>query len=259
VLAKHDEELQIYCRVERRDENFSAPLSEGEAGLGVPIREALGVTPEQGDTVFIDRVGFEEATRLRRLFNKLLTYRPVVVRTRRSVYPDPGLKVMRTTEAVRQVLGIEWGDKVVIQSSDVRIREIKALPLTPEQRERIERRESDPNSRYPPSFVQTELGNKTGTRTDVPRVYLSASLRDDLNLAAYGNHAGVYQPVKVHRDTRDLFFRLTDDLIIPFLLGVIGLVVGINLPFVTKLSILVFALLLVIVSVIFQSRQVLLE
>lgn len=260
VVTNHDtEQLQVYCRVERRDDSFSSPLSEGEVGLGVSIREALGVSPDDGDTVTVMRPGFDEASHTRRLMNNLLGYRPVVVRVRRSVYPDTGLKVIRTTEGVRQTLGIEWGDRVVLQSADARIREIKALPITEKQQAKIEERETDPDSRYPPPFTEQELGRKTGTKTDISRAYISASLRDDLNLAAYGNRAGIYQPIKIHRDTGELFLRLADDLTIPFLLGAIGLVVGIDIPIWMKLSILAFALFLVSISVVFQSRRILLE
>ncbi|NLV05966.1 hypothetical protein GOC83_07445 [Haloarcula rubripromontorii] len=260
VVSEHgSEQFQIYCRVEERDNSFSSGIENGEVGLGLPVREALAVDPEYNDTVTLKQTEFKEISRRRQLFNKLLGYRPVPLRVRRAVHPDPGQKVARTTEAVRQILGIEWGDKVVLQSSDARVRDIKALPLTDQQQQKIKSRQEDESSPYPPRFSKTELGERTGTRTDIPIVHLSASIRDDLELTDYGTKNGIYQPIKMHRDTRDLFFRLSDSLTIPFLLSVAAIVIGFQVSLGVRILTMLIGFLTVVLSVVYRSRQVLLN
>ncbi len=205
VSGHNSDSFQMYGRVETRDDSYYQPLENGKVGLGLPIREAIAVNPDFNDSVLIEKVNFEQVPTSRRFLNRLLGYRPVIVRARRAVYPDPGQKVIRTSEAVKHLLGIEWGDQIILQSSDSRIKDIKALPLTPEQKEKIEAREEDEYSKYPPPFNDTVAGSRTGTETDIPTIYMSASLRADLDLHDYGDGTGIYQPVKIHRDNRALF------------------------------------------------------
>ena len=257
------QQLQIYGRVEERDESFNGPeLTHNQVGLGLPLREAIAVVP--GDTVTLDYVGFEQPSELRQCLNQILAYKPVVVRVRSAIYPDVGQKVVRMTEATRQVIGIEWGDRVVLQSSDARVLGIKALPLTNEQEARVNSRQKSNPSRYPPTLKEQELGSETrsATAVDIPAVYISSSIRQGLNLIEYetpSDLSGADQPIKIHRDTKSLCFRLLDELTIPALAGIFALVVGIGLPSMIIAVLVLIAFLIVVFSVVFRSRRVLLN
>jgi hypothetical protein len=258
LTSDHDDQrLQFYGRVETRDrERFERGLDRDRIGVGVPGRQALGVT--EGDRVTVEPVGFEPVSRTQRLFNRVLRIRPATCRVRKSVFPDSGHKVCRIPEEVKDVVGIEWGDRVIIQSSEARIRAVKALPVRPEQRRKFERRERENPERYPPPFGTTAMNRETGTSVDLPRVSVSAAAREQLGFAEYA-HGGVRQSVKIHRDTQDVFVRLLDELTIPFLLGAVAVVVGLDVGFAVKLGVLLCALGLTVLSVGYRSRRVLLE
>lgn len=255
------QQFQMYGRVERRDESFNGPeLRDKQVGLGLPLREAIAVVP--GDTVTVDYVGFEQPSELRQCLNQILAYKPVVVRVRSAVHPDVGQKIVRMTEATRQVIGIEWGDRVVLQSSDARVLGIKALPLTNEQESRVDSRREPKSSRYPPAFNEQELGSNTGTVVDIPTVYVSSSIREGLNLTEYETPdglPGIDQPIKIHRDSKSVCFRLLDELTIPALAAIFALVVGIGLAWEIILVLIILAFSIIVLSVIFRSRRVLLN
>lgn len=252
-----DHTLSIYGKVEPRTEHtHDTGLPEGTIGVGGPERDALGITP--GDTVRLSHVGFEPVSRIRSYLNRLIGIRAITCRVRKAVNVDAGTNVCRLRPDVKQALGIEWGDKVVIQSSEGRLRSVKALPLTDDQIDIITRREQNEDEPYPIPFAQTPLGRKVGAGGEIPRVHIPRSARKALGITEH-DHSGVYQPVKIHRDTRDVSFRLFDELTTPILLGSIAVIVGFNISLLAKIGILIGAILLVLASLYFRGRRVLLE
>jgi hypothetical protein len=168
IISKHDDLLlEFYSRVEALDSRFSPNIEKDEIGVGVHCRKGLAVSI--GDTVGVETVGFEAAKPQRRLLNRTLKFRPASCRVRRSVSPDSGYKVCRLSKEVKDLLGIEWGDRVVVQSANGRIRGMKALPLREGLREKFsQREEADPDS-YPPPFNETTIAAEADINVDIPR------------------------------------------------------------------------------------------
>lgn len=256
TAPSHDVAPELYGRVQVRDDTFGAELADGEAGVAVTLRRALGVTV--GDTVRLTTVGFEEIGPVQRTFNRLLKIRPAVCRVRKSVQPDVGHRVCRISEATRQVIGIEPGDRVVLQSAEGRVKNIKALPITDEQQRQLSDSVENAPERYPNCFDRLDLEQVSGAKEDVPDVYLSYSIRDELGLTTK-DYSGRCQPIKIHRDTRDLFVRLLHDLTTPVVLGAVAVVIGFDIGALSKAIVLIAALGVAVFSVAFQSRRVLLE
>lgn len=256
TAPKHDIEPRLYGRIQVRDSTFDEELAEREAGVSITLRRALGV--RVGDTVRLSTVGFPEVNSMQRRFNRLLKIRPAVCRVRKSVQPDVGHRVCRISEATREIIGIESGDRVVLQSADGRVTNIKALPITDEQRQQLSASVENAPDTYPDCFERLSLERVSGAKEDVPDIYISYSIRDELGIAD-APHSGKCQPIKVHRDTRDLFVRLLHDLTTPVILGAVAVVIGFDIGTPTKALVLVAALGFTILSVVYQSRRVLLE
>lgn len=256
TAPRHDIEPELYGRIQIRDNTFSEELTSGEAGVSVTLRRALGV--QVGDTVRLATVDLTEVGRLQRVSNRLLKIRPAVCRVRKSVQPDVGHRVCRISEATRQIIGIESGDRVVIQSADGRVRNMKALPITAEQRRQLSESIENAPEKYPDCFERLDVERVSGAKEDVPDVYISYSIRDELGLTDT-KHSGKCQPVKIHRDTHDLFIRLLHDLTTPVVLGAVAVVIGFEIGTALKGLVLVVALVITVLSVAYQSRRVLLE
>ena len=187
--------------------------------------------------------------------NRLLTFRPAACRVRKSSSPDAGYNVCRIPDAVKDLIGIEWGDRVVIQSANARLPGMKALPIREGLAETYETRIEARPDRDPPSCTETEAAQKAGLIADLQTVYLSASARSELQLLDDGR----YQPVKIHRDTTDVFLRLFDKLSIPLVLGAATIIVGFDISSTLKLVTLCVALLVGLVSISLHDRRILLR
>ncbi|MFB6186227.1 MAG: hypothetical protein ABEI86_05095, partial [Halobacteriaceae archaeon] len=116
----------------------------------------------------------------------------------------------------------------------------------------------NPDEPYPPEFTQTEIGRKVGAGGRIPRIHIPYSARKALGIANKEN-SGVYQPIKIHRDNRNVSIRLLDELTTPILLGSIAVFIGFEIPIGAKVTILIGAAFLVILSLFFRGRYVLLD
>lgn len=252
----HDIEPELYGRIQIRDSTFGEELADDKAGVAITLRRALGV--QIGDRIRLTTVGFDEVDSVQQTFNRLLKIRPAVCRVRKAVQPDVGHRVCRISEATRQVIGIEPGDRVVLQSAEGRVKNIKALPITDEQQRQLSDSIANAPETYPNCFERLDLEQVSGAKEDVPDIYVSYSIRDELGLATK-EFSGKCQPIKVHRDTRDLFVRLLHDLTTPVVLGAVAVVIGFDISTFSKAVVLIAALGVAVFSVAFQSRRVLLE
>ncbi|MFB6196500.1 MAG: hypothetical protein ABEI80_10040 [Haloplanus sp.] len=258
LVAVHDDiSLQAFGRVEARTEATHAEsLEDGHIGVGALKRSGLSVTP--GDTVTVTSAELPTEAWRRRAFDRVLGVRPATCRIRKATGADTGHKVCRLPPAIKQVVGIEWGDRVILRSADGRVTGVKALPLTDRQDDRLAERRDDHTDVFYPRFREVPIGKTETVPDTLPPIYLSSSARRAMGLTEYG-HDGVYQPVKVYRDTRDVFLRLFDSLTIPFLVAAVGIVAGFEIGTRAKLALLIGAFLLVVWSAIFRSRRILLE
>lgn len=254
LTAEHDDAmLEFYGRVEVRDDRFDEPIGRDEIAVGIHCRRGLAV--ESGDVVTVGPGAFEPIGPRQRLMNRSLKFRPAACRVRKSLSPDSGYKVCRLQPEVKDLIGIEWGDRVVVQSANGRLRGVKALPVRDTLREKYRKREAEKPEWYPPAFTTTAMADRVGIVADLPTVYLGSSARDDLGL----RDGGTYQPVKIHRDTGDVFVRLFDKLAIPVVLGAATIVVAFDISTGAKIAVLCVALVVALWSISLHGRRVLLE
>ena len=187
LRADHgDLRLEHYGRVERRDDRFDDELASDEIGVGVHCRRGLGV--DTGDTISVRACDLGSLSPQRRLMNRLLKFRPASCRVRKTTSPDAGYKVCRLPHEVKDLIGIEWGDRVVIQSANARLHGIKALPVRDGLVNKYERRMAERPHRYPPPFPETTIADRAGIIVDLPNVYLSAGAREELDLPQDGRY-----------------------------------------------------------------------
>lgn len=252
--ADHGElTLEYYGRVEQRDDRFDEEIEEDEIAVGIHCRRGLAVNT--GDPVLVQKCNLDKSGIQRRFMNRLLKFRPASCRVHKSISPDSGFKVCRLSAEIKDLLGIEWGDRVVIQSANARLYGIKTLPVRENLAEKYRIREEKKPEYYPPPFPTSETAKQAGIIVDLPDVYLSASARNELQLPENGK----YQPVKIHRDTNDVFIRIFGKLSIPIFIGAATILVAFDIPTLVKIIILCIALLIALVSITLRGRRILLE
>jgi len=255
IIATHDgNQIESYGRCEERGDKFEKPLESGTVAIGIGVRQAIGVNI--GDTVTITNTGFQQASLQRRLLNRILKIRSGHCRVYKAVFPDVGHKTCRISEEFAEFLGIDWGDRIVIQSANSRIRGVKALPLTDSQRQRIQNRQEMNPEGYPSKFELIDSDKLK--KDDIPPIYLTGSARSDLSLKST-DVGTTLQPVKIHRDTRDVLARVMNDLTIPLLVAVATIIVTFDLRMEYMISFFTFGSLVIIYTIWFRTRRILLE
>lgn len=246
-------------------------FSDEEFGLGYTLRYALGV-PE-GDSVEIARSSsvVEDEDFISRVADHAFGVRPVICRVRMAVEPDPGFRVCRITEETQELLGIDEGDHVVIESAEGRARDVKALPLDGETR-RIKDVQKDQNpDRYPSCFDILDISEVRNTEVDVPEIFIDRDIRQDLGINGKAN-SGVCQPVVVYRDTKALSGRVFLDIAMPLIVAAAAAVIGLDTATIrevtnvglgtillTKGGVIVVAMIIAVVAVWYRTRIVLLD
>lgn len=250
-----DIELSTYGRVEpRTEESHNKGMDDDEVALGVHSRDAICASAGE-DTVKLDRVGFPENPKLRKFLNKFIGVRAATGRTRKAISTDSGYRICRLREDVKQTIGIEWGDHVVIQSSEGRVRGIKALPLTAHQREITEDRRNSES--YRSSIDETKIKHHLDPASEnLPKIHIAYATRQALNIDNK-SYSGVHQPIKIHRDTRYVSYRILHGLTIPFLLTIIAALIGLNLPAWVVIVLLAFGVFVLLLSTYLESSQTL--
>mgnify|MGYP000371515714 FL=1 len=250
-----DIELSTYGRVEpRTEESHNKGMGNNEVALGVQSRDAICATAGE-DTVELDRVGFSENSNLRKFTNKFIGIRAATGRARKAISTDSGYRICRLREDVKQTIGIEWGDHVVIQSSEGRVRGIKALPLTAHQREIAEKRQNSKS--YRSSIEETEIKKNLNPGSEnLPKIHIAYAIRQALNISDK-SYSGVHQPIKIHRDTRYVTYRILHDLTLPFLLTLIAALIGLDLPTWVVAVLLTAGVFILLVSTYLKSSQTL--
>ncbi len=235
----------------------STHVAPGQVGLGFNLRYAIGATT--GDLITIDHVTMPERKRRHRILDDVLKIRPVICRTRRAMFPDPGFKVCRITEETKELLGIDFGNRIVLESPSGRVRGVKALPIG-EESQRLKREQIEStDSQYPDCFQELSLENLRSAEVDIPPNYVDEGIRIDLHLDRCA-HGGVCQPIKIYRDTEDQFTRLLLDLSTPLILSGAALaIIGFQSDIVRLTIVIAFLLLFIVFSVIYKSRRVFLD
>ena len=201
-----------------------------EIGLDFSLRYALGVSAREdidyGRGEKENEVTVEEGTPrkpgiTRRFSDWLLEVRTEICRVRMAVHPDLENRICRISGNTMELIGIEEGDKVIIESVDGTVEGIKALRIDSESEGRKEQqKESDPD-RYVDCYEKLDLGRIRETGIDIPEIYLDAEIRNELRLGEKFKR-GVCQPVTVYRDTRDLSLRLLPVFLAPLVFAFVS-------------------------------------
>lgn len=264
----------MFARVQRKE-----TLEAGEVAIGVVLRKALGVS-FGADLTVSDATPPSQP--LSRFVERKLRFRPLIFRTRKATDVDAGFRVCRIPSETRDLLGIEWGDRVIVESLTDRV-SAKALPLTDAVRTRRRRelqegdgsvayagaedvaqrppRDGGPDrARTSPCLRMLRPPGDASAVTDIPSVYLDVRLRSDLGLTNKPN-SGVCQPVRIYRDVRSALLRSLNDVAVPVVVGALGFLVVFDsyLRVGQMLAIFAAALLFVVASVLYRTRTVYLD
>lgn len=195
-------ETAVLANVQVRDD-----LGNREAGVDFSLRYALA-TPakediEHGSGLRVGSVVIEAADRPRRtlrhwLFDNGLGIRPEICRVRMAVHPDLENRICRLSGNTMELIGVEEGDTVAIESPYGRVSGVKAFLIDEESEDRKNRqREQDPD-RYVDCYDRLGLDRIRRTEVDIPEVYLDHELRTELALGG-ASHEGVYQSRRLLR------------------------------------------------------------
>lgn len=227
-------------------------LSTDEIGIGMGLRYGIGVST--GDEIQLHTKSPSSKPLHRRFFDGLLRYRPAIGRVRYAVIPDIGYEVCRIDPELFDVLGIEPGDKIVIQSEHDRDR-LKAFPIEGNIRARKRSQKADNPDLYPDCSDLLDTESVADTSIDHPKIYLDKERREKVGLDETEN-GGLCQPVILYRDSRAFFFRKLNDVAVTLILGILGFSVVFRdiVPMPYLLTLVLLAVGIVIYSIYYQVR-----
>jgi hypothetical protein len=202
-------------------------VKRDEIGIGTNMHTALGIGMD--DEVEVAGILPKEPYGEEKIA-RLLHTRPAICRVRRSVFPDPEFRVCRLPYSVMSLIGIEEGDRVVLESAWDRTR-VRALKMTESMKRRKKELKKANPERYPPTEEVYDIDHALGSTVDIPDIYIDYDTRDELSiLEQEGDGTGSTQPIRVYRDNRSVFLDLLDDLTLPSLAVLVSLFLLIN-PF----------------------------
>jgi len=207
-------------------------FENNQAGIGYTLRYAIGAP--DGGLVRITPVDLPERGLIARISDRLFGVRRVICRVRMAVEPDPGFRVCRISEETRELLGIDKGDHVVLESVADRARDIKSLPLSGKTEEYKNQQKKENEDRYPSCFDLLDIEEVRGTRTDIPPIYIDRDVRQELSLRneevedPNSIDEGVCKPIVVYRDTTDLFGRIFLNIATPLIIAAAAAVIGLD-------------------------------
>lgn len=241
-------ELSVFGRLQVRK-----GVSDGHVCVGATLRTALGVT--FGDDIYLKPIQPPAKRPHQRVFDTLVKVRPQICRVQKSTYPDPGFNICRISESMKGVLGIEWGDRVVLESPADRI-SLRALPITDEFEDRKDRRVE----REDHHFDCSELVHGCSEEVDIPPIYIDSERRTRLGLDKKENW-GACQPLRVYRDAPVYFSKQLSDIIVPVVAGLFGFVVVFEdfLSFANLVVLVLVGVLLILFSMLYKARTISLD
>lgn len=243
-----DVELSVFGRLQVKKD-----VPDDGVCIGTTLRTALGVT--FGDGVSLNPIQPPSKRFHQRAFDKLVKIRPQICRVQKSTYPDPGFNICRISESMKGVLGIEWGDRIVVESPEDRI-SLRALPITDEFADRKARRVEQEDYH----FDCAELIHGDSEQVDIPSIYVDSERRTQLGLTKK-EHWGACQPVRVYRDSTVYFSRQVSEITVPVIVGLFGFIVVFDdfLSFVNLVSLMVVGFLIIVLSLVYRARNISLD
>lgn len=259
-------------QVDRKEKGLSSSKRErptigsGEIGLDFTLRYGLAVPAEvdtnYGDAVYAGFVELEPAENVesmvsRRVLNDIIGVRPQLCRVRMGVLPDLEDKVCRIPENTMQIIGIEEGDYVCIESSEDIIRGVKAFTIDEDTEEMKEIQKEEQSERYVDCWERLGLNHLRQAKVDIPEIYIDAETRYDLKLEGRGENGGtgVCQPVRVYRDPVGVLTKSAHTIAIPFAILLVAR--GIGADGNRQFYLFSMAVLLMLVGLLIRHRSML--
>lgn len=224
-------------RTYQADERENALVESDEIGLDFTLRYGLGVAAkadtsygdaENAGVVELEPINNMEPSYLRRKLNWIIGVRPQLCRVKMGVLPDLEDKVCRLPENTLQILGIQEGDYICIESSSDIIRGVKAFSIDEDIEEAKRIQEKEQSEHYVNCWESLRLHRLRKPTVDIPEIYLDSETRFDLGLEDRGKNGGmgVCQPVRVYRDTVGVLTISAYDIAIPMALALLAGVIG---------------------------------
>lgn len=175
-----------------------------------------------------------------------------------GVFPDLEDKICRISSSTIELIGIDPGDYICIESPDGIVRSVKAFPIN----EDVSDKKEEQKEKYPEVYKQCKselnLNNLRKTDVDIPEIYLDEELRSDLGLLSESNN-GVCHPVRVYRDSVGVISKSAYEISIPIALVFITAALDPGISVLVTYSLLGVALLVIGVRFVIRHRNHLVE
>lgn len=209
--------FQIKARLQSYSE-----VKKGTIRIDQKIRMALGI--DNGGEVTISAPPWILDIQ-RPLSEKFFGKQVNLLRVRKATFTDMEINVCRMTKDVMKSIGIEEGDKVIVEAANKRI-EIRALELSTRMiASRIEK-ENDKDSKYYSVKNKRRMALMKGNilNYDLPWILLDLDAREALGIKAY-------HPVSVFRSNNYAVKKKLHTTTLPMIAGTVGFVIGLRYMF----------------------------
>jgi len=191
------------------------PLQPHEIALDAKIRVAIGAS--LGDWVEIIRLCDQQSTSF---FERIIGTQPQLMRTHKATFEDMEINVARIPETTFQLIGAEPGATVAISSTYERVHVRTAILTAKIFDERFNQR-GNKKGIYDNPVQELELERLPGhsDQSDLPPIFIDEELRQRLKIEPG-------DPVRVVRDSVNVFFSKIYVIAFPILLGLISAVLS---------------------------------
>lgn len=248
LLKRKDKFIEIQAKVNYLKEE---EIEENQINLDQKLRCALAT--EKGDSILVyplrrknKKFLINWRNAVERGIKSLLGIQYNLVRVRRSSYNDMEVNICRIKKETLDIVGIESGDVVVIESPYARVRR-RALELTKDTfKEMEDRRKSNDNNDF--NCKKLLKIERLEGGVDMQPILLDFDTRNKLKI-------GQCAPVRIRRS---LIFEITKRLHListPLILTVIVILLNFGLPDWVKSLIVVMGLLVIFTFIIFNVRM----
>lgn len=214
-----------------------AEVEAGTIRLDQKIRMAIGVDAE-GEVTITPPTGILEIRRplSEQFFGKQVN----LLRVRKATFTDMEINVCRLPSGVMKSIGVEEGDKIIVEAANKRI-EIRALELTTDMIASRIKKENDEDSKYysVKDKRRVVLIRHNILDYDLPWILLDRDARIKLGIKAY-------DPVMVYRSNSYAIKTKLHTITLPMVAGIVGFVIGLDylLPNVETTTLLVIKAML---------------
>lgn len=251
---------EIHTKFKRVNEEF-----EGKIRLDFTLRYAIAATAEtdleyseaeEPNEVVIEPATNPETKRCRRLLNSVIGVRPQICRVRMAVFPDLEDRICRIDESTMEIIGIESGDYICIESTEGIIRSVKAFTTNERIREKKEEQMEEYGDYYRDCKDDLNLDQLRKTGVDIPKIFIDEETRNDLKIDSRPNK-GVCQPVRIYRDPIGVMTKSAYEISIPISLVLLAGVLEPSITGIAEYILLLLALAVLTTGFLIRHRNML--